>query len=154
MPALVHLSQFDKPCRMLNDEDEYNKEENISTPTNKYPNSPPEQIDSVPRSSRVVHSSGKASRQATITPFGQRREKFAVKCSINQKLQQNNGKMEHDLDDSEDDFIRKVKSHKRCSMAVQITKPRSDCRFMYDRIEDRVWIISLCLKSYSSFYKV
>lgn len=122
-------------CRILNNEDEYSKEDDIGTPSHRS-NLSPEQSDLMHQTSGKAYSSGKAS--TLITPFGQRTEKFAVRFSINQQSGGENGKMEHDIESSEDDFIKKVQPHKRCSLAINGTKPEPGCRFMYDRTEDRV----------------
>ncbi|KAK9276974.1 hypothetical protein L1049_006513 [Liquidambar formosana] len=45
--------------------------------------------------------------------------------------------MEHDHENHEDDIIKRVRPSKRCSLLVHGSQPKSGCRFMYDRIEDR-----------------
>ena len=50
-----------------------------------------------------------------------------------------NGQKELDLENQEDDdVIRKVQTGRRCYLIVDGSKPETGCRFMYDRIEDRV----------------
>lgn len=133
---------------ILNNEDEYSKEDDIGTPTQRS-NLSPEQSDPMHQTSgKAYYSSGKAS--TLITPFGQRTEKFVVRFSINQQLGGENGKMEHDIESSEDDFIKKVQPHKRCSLAINGTKPEPGCRFMYDRTEDRFNALENRIKRHES----
>lgn len=118
------------------------KEETIGTPTNKLYSLSSEPFDPEYQQNGSAYFSGKPSN--VITPFGQRKEKFAVKFSVNQLPTEEN-EMEELDPDSEDDFLKKVKSKGRCSVVVHGTKPDLNCRFMYDRIEDKVLTFSLCV---------
>ncbi|KAI6686661.1 hypothetical protein NL676_032574 [Syzygium grande] len=143
----LHVYSSKDVDMILNNEDEYSKEDDIGTPTHRS-NLSPEQSDLMHQTSGKAYSSGKAS--TLITPFGQRTEKFAVRFSINQQSGEENGKMEHDIESSEDDFIKKVQPHKRCSLAINGTKPEPGCRFMYDRTEDRFNALENRIKRHES----
>lgn len=121
-------------CRILNDEDGDIKEGILGTPIHISQNSEP--FDSTPQTNGKIHSSGKPSK--LITPFGQRTNKFVVKSSIKNVLSTESGREEPDHEYHEDDIIRKVRPGRRCSLTVHGSKPETGCRFMYDRIEDRV----------------
>lgn len=45
-----------------------------------------------------------------------------------------------ELENTEDDVIRRVQPSEKCSLHVLSSQPEPGCRFMYDRIEDRVII--------------
>lgn len=124
-------------CRILNDEDEDIKEDVLGTPPPfKSQNHYSEPSDSTPQTIGNI-SSGKPSKLAT--PFGRRTDKLVVKFSINNKPNTENGEKEDDNENHEDDdIIRKVKPGKRCSLIVHGSGPEIGCRFMHDRIEDRV----------------
>ncbi|XP_061338738.1 uncharacterized protein LOC133285511 [Gastrolobium bilobum] len=84
-------------------------------------------------------SSGKPSKLET--PFSKRTDRFAVKFSINTMPDVENGEQEpnhENAENDEDDVVRKVVPRKRCSLVVHGSEPKPDCRFMYDRTEDRV----------------
>ncbi|XP_031474526.1 uncharacterized protein LOC116246801 [Nymphaea colorata] len=83
-------------------------------------------------------SSGKpsATKVHHMTPFGQRTNKFVLQFEFNPPKVEN-GRKEGEIDDSEDDVIRRVKPIKRCSLHVRELGPKPGCRFMYDRIKDR-----------------
>lgn len=120
----------------MNDEDGDEKEEVPGTPTRNSQDSYSEQFDSTPQTNGKNFSSGKPSK--LITPFGQRTQKFVVKFSINSMPNMENGETELDPENNEDDVIRKIQPGRRCSLIVHGSKPETGCRFMYDRIEDRV----------------
>ncbi|KAK1295490.1 hypothetical protein QJS10_CPA16g00235 [Acorus calamus] len=83
-------------------------------------------------------STEKSSRVASnrMTPFGQRMNKFVLQSSFNSQDMENEAKKE-DLEDQENDVIRRVQPGHRCSLQVHQSQPKSGCRFLYDRIEDK-----------------
>jgi DNA polymerase alpha subunit B len=71
-----------------------------------------------------------------ITPFATRVNKFTQQFVLNA----NNVASEphrHEGGTTEDEVIRRIQCQ-RCSLQVQHSQPESGCRFMYDRMEDRV----------------
>lgn len=122
--------------RILNDEDGDEKEVILGTPTRASQAPYSEQFDLTPQTNGRTFSSGKPSK--LITPFAQRTQRFVVKFSINNMPSIENGEKEPEHENNEDDVIRKVQPGKRCSLVVHGSKPETGCRFMYDRIEDKV----------------
>ncbi|KAK4786138.1 hypothetical protein SAY86_002827 [Trapa natans] len=141
----LHVYSSKDVDMMFNDGDRYVKEETIGTPTNKiYPLSS-EPFDSGYQKSGSAYSASKPSD--IVTPFGDRKEKFALKFSINPLSTEENGK---ELEpESEDDFLKKVESRGRCSMIFHGAKLDPNCRYMYDRIEDRFNALEGRIKRYS-----
>lgn len=126
--------------RILNDEFGDAKEDVPVTPTRDNDSEP---FDSTPNTNgKSYYSAGKPSK--LVTPFGQRTQKLVVKFSANNVPDSENGTRELELRDrqDEDDVIRKVQPGRKCSLTVHSSKPETGCRFMYDRIEDRVRGIS------------
>lgn len=123
-------------CRILNEEDGDTKEGILSSPTDRSLRLYSEPFDSTPQIHGSIFSSGKPSKH--VTPFGQRTDKFVVKFCTNNTPNAENGERVIDHENSEDDIIRKVQPRKRCSLNVHGSGPEPGCRFMYDRIEDRV----------------
>ncbi|TKY47740.1 DNA polymerase alpha subunit B [Spatholobus suberectus] len=88
-----------------------------------------------------VLSSGKLSKSKLVTPFSKRTDRFAVKFSINTVPDVENGKQEsnhENVENDEDDVVRRVPQRKRCSLVIHGSGPKPGCRFMYDRTEDRL----------------
>lgn len=80
-----------------------------------------------------------SSKQSSIiTPFGQRTNKFVVQFKTKTESISENGKKESEDEDMGDEFIRRAQPKKRCSLVIHGSKPEPGCKFMYDRIEDRV----------------
>lgn len=134
--SAIGMIDYKTLCRILNLEDGDTKEDIPCTPTNKYQNHHSDPFDSTPQTNGKIHSSGRPPK--LITPFGQRTNKFVVKSSIGNVPNAGNGMKEPDLENHEDEIIRKVQPGRRCSLTVHGSKPETGCRFMYDRIEDRV----------------
>lgn len=84
-------------------------------------------------------SSSKHSKMTNnrITPFGQRINKFVSQFTFNTQNQVN-GSKNQELENTEDDIIRRVQPSERCSLHIHSSQPEPGCRFMYDRVEDRV----------------
>lgn len=72
-----------------------------------------------------------------ITPFGQRISKFTSQFVFNSESVENRLSGQ-ELNDMEDDIIRRVQTTERCNLQVHHLQPQSGCRFMYDRTKDRV----------------
>jgi DNA polymerase alpha subunit B len=123
-------------CRILNDEEIDTKEGILSSPTDRSQRVYSEPFDSTPQTNGNIFSSGKTSK--LVTPFGQRTNKFLVKFSINNAPNTENIEKKHDQENNEDDIIKRVQPRMRCSLIVHGSGPEPGCRFMYDRIEDRV----------------
>lgn len=123
-------------CRILNDEDENIAEDMLGTPTDKSVKLYSDALDSTYKANANGYSSDRPSK--LVTPFGRRTEKFVVKFNINNLPNTENGRTEHDDGNTEDDIIKRVKTGKKCSLIVHESGPEPGCRFMYDRIEDRV----------------
>lgn len=105
------------------------------TPTDKTQKSFSEPLDSTHKINGSLYSSGRPSKH--VTPFGQRTNKFAVKFNIDNLPNTENGSDEHDAETNEDDIVKRAQPQ-RCSLIIHGSKPEPGCRFMYDRIEDRV----------------
>ena len=123
-------------CRILNDEDGDTKEGVLGSPTEKSQGLYSEPFDSTPQTNGGIFSSGKPFKH--VTPFGQRTDKFVVKFNTNNMPNAENRENELAHENNDDDIIRKVQPRERCSLIVHGSGPEPGCRFMYDRIEDRV----------------
>ena len=78
-----------------------------------------------------------------ITPFATRVNKFTqqyVLSSDNAASMPSN----HEAETTEDELIRRIQPSQRCSLEVQRSQPEPGCRFMYDRMEDRVRALLIC----------
>ncbi|WOL05156.1 DNA polymerase alpha subunit B [Canna indica] len=93
---------------------------------------------STPRTNDKVPSSKDANDiiNIPITPFGQRINKFTSQFVFNSQNVENSIKNE-ELENVEDDVIRRVQPTERCNLLVHCLQPQSGCRFMYDPTEDR-----------------
>ncbi|KAJ0037797.1 hypothetical protein Pint_23659 [Pistacia integerrima] len=131
----LHIYSSKDVDMILNDNDEHITEDDLGTPTEKSYKFYSEPLDSTHKANGNGYSSGKPSK--LVTPFGQRTDKFVVKFNINNLPNTENGSIEHDHENTEDDFIKRVQPHKQCSLIIQGSGPEPGCRFMYDRIEDR-----------------
>lgn len=123
-------------CRILSDEHEDTKEGIHGTPTYKSHALHPEPVDSIYKPNGDIFSAGKPSQ--SVTPFGQRKNKFLVQSTLNDLINIENIKKEHDHENSEDYIIKRVQPSARCSLVIQGSKLEPGCRFMYDKIEDKV----------------
>lgn len=123
-------------CRILNDEVGDTKEDILGSPTDRSQGLYPEPLDATPQTNGNIFSSGKSSKH--LTPFGQRTNKFMTKFSMNNMPCTDDREKARDQENNEDDIIKKVQPQKRCSLIVHESRPEPGCRFMYDRIEDRV----------------
>ena len=122
--------------RILDAEDEGTKEVILETPTDKSEKLHLDIYDSVHKTNGNIYSSGKMSK--LVTPFGKRSNKFVVKFNIDDLSTTETVNGIHDHENLEDDIIKRIQPHKICSLVVNRSGPEPGCRFMYDRIEDRV----------------
>lgn len=122
--------------RILNDEYEDTKEIILGTPTDKQKSSQAETTASAQKTNGSISTSRK--HLETITPFGQRRNKFVVQFSLNEKANGESMKIEHDQENPNDDIIKRVQPSKRCSLQIISSQPEPGCKFMYDRMENKV----------------
>ncbi|KAL5552508.1 hypothetical protein UlMin_039909 [Ulmus minor] len=131
----LHIYSSNDVDMILNDEDKDANEEVPSTPTHETKNPYSEPYDLTPQTNGRTFTSSKPSKH--VTPFGQRTHKLAVKFSMNDMPNTENGRKEGDHENHEDDIIRKVQPGRRCSLISHGSSPEIGCRFMYDRIDDR-----------------
>lgn len=128
-------------CRILNNDDD-KKDNTPGTPTDHHRDFCSPALDTPSSMYENASYSGKPSN--LVTPFSKRTDRFAVKVSINTIPDVENGKQEpnhYNVENDEDNVVRKVLPRERCSLVVHGSGPEPGCRFMYDRIEDRVFAI-------------
>ncbi|XP_059657746.1 uncharacterized protein LOC132304194 [Cornus florida] len=131
----LHLYSNDV-AMILSDEHEDTKEGIIGTPTDKFKMLHEEPFDSTHKTNGNTFPSGKPLE--SVTPFGQRKNKFVVQSTLNGLPSIDDTKKYHDHENSEDDIIKRVQPSTRCSLVINGSKPEPGCRFMYDRIEDKL----------------
>jgi DNA polymerase alpha subunit B len=112
----------------------------LDTPVSKQEKTPGEPFNSEltpltsdrPSSSRVAKTNGDR-----ITPFATRLNKFTQQYALNAD---NAASMPstHEAETTDDEVIKRIQPSQRCSLQVQRSQPEQGCRFMYDRMEDRV----------------
>ncbi|EHA8586281.1 putative DNA polymerase alpha subunit B [Cocos nucifera] len=124
-------------CRLLSDEHDDTKESFLNTPSSQYEKQYVDIHTSTPGTNERP-SSSKESKVISnrITPFGQRTNKFISQFVYNDQ-NTDNGLRQNEVENMEDDVIRRVQPSERCSLQVLRSQPESGCRFMYDRTEDR-----------------
>ncbi|KAF7839819.1 DNA polymerase alpha subunit B [Senna tora] len=120
---------------ILNNDDDVSKDNAPGTPTDHQQDLYSPAYDSTSLNSGNILHSGKSPK--LVTPFSKRTNKFDVKFSINNMPDLENGKQDPGHENDEDDIVRKIIPRKRCSLMVHESGPKSGCRFMYDKIEDR-----------------
>ncbi|KAL5827008.1 hypothetical protein ACOSQ3_018853 [Xanthoceras sorbifolium] len=131
----LHIYSSKDVDMILNDEERMT-DDILGTPTDKsqihkfYS----EPLDSTDKTNENGYSSVKSK---LVTPFGRRTDKLVAKFNINNLPNTENGSTEHDNENTDDDFLKRVQPRKRCSLIVHGAGPEPGCRFMYDRIEDR-----------------
>lgn len=130
------LHIYSKDVEMiLNDEPEDTKDGIPGTPIDKYDTSYLGPLDSAHKTNGSIISSTKL--VDLVTPFGQRKNKFVIQSTLNDLPIADCIKKEQDGENPEDDIIKRVKPTKRCSLQTHCSQPEPNCRFMYDRIEDK-----------------
>ncbi|XP_057431377.1 uncharacterized protein LOC130724206 [Lotus japonicus] len=128
-----------KDVEMILNNDDDKKDNTPGTPTDHHQDLHSPAHDTPSSVYENVSYSGKPSN--LVTPFSKRTDRFAVKVSINTIPDVENGKQElnhENAENDEDNVVRKVLPRERCSLVVHGSGPEPGCRFMYDRIEDRV----------------
>lgn len=123
----------------MNDEYENTKEIILGTPTDKQKTSQAETTVSARKTNGSITTSRK--HLETITPFGQRKNKFVVQFSLNERANGESMKIEQDEENLNDDIIKRVQPIKRCTLQIISSRPEPGCRFMYDRMENKVHLI-------------
>ncbi|KAL5762334.1 hypothetical protein ACOSP7_018598 [Xanthoceras sorbifolium] len=132
----LHIYSSKDVDMILNDEERMT-DDILGTPTDKSQIQKfySEPLDSTDKTNENGYSSVKPSK--LVTPFGRRTDKLVAKFNINNLPNTENGSTEHDNENTDDDFLKRVQPRKRCSLIVHGAGPKPGCRFMYDRIEDR-----------------
>uniref|UniRef100_A0A7N0T9S0 DNA polymerase alpha subunit B n=2 Tax=Kalanchoe fedtschenkoi TaxID=63787 RepID=A0A7N0T9S0_KALFE len=120
---------------ILNGDVEDTKDEILRTPT-KSGQSKVEANDSMHYTFEDYPTS--RGRAETDTPYGRRKNKFVIRQTGCDLPALEGRRTDHGDDNLEDDIISRVRPGKRCSLQVHGSKPEPGCRFMYERIEDRV----------------
>lgn len=133
---------------ILNDEYEDTKEIILGTPTDKRKSSQAETTASAQKTNGSISTSRK--HLETITPFGQRRNKFVVQFSLNEKANGESMKIEHDQENPNDDIIKRVQPSKRCSLQIISSQPEPGCKFMYDRMENKFNFLESRIKDHAT----
>lgn len=123
----------------------------LDTPPDKHTLSLQKSSDSAQRTNSIKLTSAKPLEP--VTPFGSRKNKFIVQLTLNEHLDMQTIKTEDDKENSEDEIIRRVQPSKECSLIVDRSQPEPGCRFMYDRIEDKVLLCFVSLIIVVFFFK-
>ncbi|CAN4090508.1 unnamed protein product [Withania somnifera] len=133
---------------ILNDEYENSKEIVLGTPTDKRKISQTEPIISAKKTNGSITTCRKLLE--TITPFGQRKSKFVVQFSLNETANGGSMKMEHDEENPNNDIIKRVQPIKRCSLKIISSQSEPGCRFMYDRMKNKLNFIESRIKDHAT----
>ncbi|XP_071928815.1 uncharacterized protein [Coffea arabica] len=135
---------------LMNDEYEDTKEDVLHSPQDQPQTLQREQSDSAQKTNGSIFGSRKLLE--SVTPFGQRKNKFVVQFSLNEQSATEAicVKQEHDDENSEDDIIKRVQPSKRCSIVINASQPEPGCRFMYDRIERKFSFLENRIKRHAS----
>ncbi|KAL3501055.1 hypothetical protein ACH5RR_035504 [Cinchona calisaya] len=135
---------------LLNDEYEDTKEGILHSPTDRPEAHQTEPSDSAQKTNRSIFGSQKLLE--TVTPFGQRKNKFVVQFALNDpsSTEATIVNQEQDHENSEDDIIKRVQPSKRCSIVTNGSQPEPACRFMYDRIEDKFSFLENRIKKHAN----
>ncbi|XP_027153636.1 DNA polymerase alpha subunit B [Coffea eugenioides] len=135
---------------LMNDEYEDTKEDVLHSPQDQPQTLQREQSDSAQKTNGSIFGSRKLLE--SVTPFGQRKNKFVVQFSLNEQSATEAicVKQEHDDENSEDDIIKRVQPSKRCSIVINASQPEPGCRFMHDRIERKFSFLENRIKRHAS----
>ncbi|KAG6525019.1 hypothetical protein ZIOFF_014971 [Zingiber officinale] len=134
----LHVYSSDD-VEMLLGEDNNTDMRIIDDPSNQYERLGMDSNDSAttPRTNRNLSSSRDPKDiSIRITPFGQRINKFTSQFLFNYQ-NSDNSLTSQELENMENDVIRRVQPTERCNLQVHRLQPESGCRFMYDRTEDQ-----------------
>ncbi|GAA0154934.1 DNA-directed DNA polymerase [Lithospermum erythrorhizon] len=130
----LHLYSHDVSM-ILNDDYEDSKEGILTTPTSKIEKASHEQSDSGLKSNGSIFASAKP--LDSVTPFGVRKNRFAVQFTLNKTATSEPMNVESRTQTSEDDIIKRPQPTSRCSLEINKSHLEPGCRFMYDRVEDK-----------------
>lgn len=110
----------------------------LDTPTDKDKSAHEKPSDSAQKTNGWKITSDKPLE--LVTPFGSRKNKFVVQSTLNELTNMQTIKVEEEHAESEDDIIRRVQPSQKCSLLINGSLLKPGCRFMYDRIEDKVFM--------------
>ncbi|CAM6127178.1 unnamed protein product [Calypogeia fissa] len=105
-----------------------------------------------PKTPAATHkSAGEAPRpnceESPITPFSRRSNKSAILVAFNEELKElEDTRVQAD---SEDDILRRLKPIEWCEVDVVSKYPKTGCRFMHDRVEDRFLAIERRIRRFA-----
>lgn len=136
--------------RILNGNDE-EIEGMLDSPTDKHTLAHEKSSDSAQKTNGSKFTSEKPLE--SVTPFGSRKTKFVVQSTLNEHPSMQTIKVEEDLANSEDEIIKRVQPSQKCSLLINRSQPEPGCRFMYDRIEDKVLLSLVTAVIVLSFVK-
>lgn len=124
---------------LFNDEDIDSKENFSNTPVclAEGPYIESDNMLAVSRTNERSSVKGSSVNSKRLTPFGQRSNKFVLQLAFNPQDTENGEKEDFEIQD--DNVIRRVKPGERCSLQIYCSRPKSGCRFMYDKIEEKVF---------------
>nr|CAD1820003.1 unnamed protein product [Ananas comosus var. bracteatus] len=147
----LHIYSSNDVEMLLNSEPDDREESFLDTPS-KYERPYVENSASTPRANEKPSSSKESKANSTrITPFGQRINKFTSQFVFNAHNMVD-GSSRQEVEDIEDDLIRRVQPGPRCSLQVHLSQPEPGCRFMYDRIEDRFNSLENRIRKFSNLF--
>lgn len=135
---------------LINDEYEDMKEDVLHSPKDQRQTLQREQSDSAQKTNESIFGSRKLLE--SVTPFGQRKNKFVVQFSLNEQSATEAicVKQEQDDENSDDDIIKRVQPSKKCSIVINASQPEPGCRFMYDRTEHKFSFLENRIKRHAS----
>ncbi|XP_073306796.1 uncharacterized protein [Primulina huaijiensis] len=145
----LHLYSNDV-AMILDGEFQQVKENILDTPTSKPTSANEKPSDSTEKTNGSKFPSGKP--PDSVTPFGQRKTKFAVQYLLNENHSTPIIKVEEDLTNTEDDIIKRVQPNQKCTMHIISSQPKPGCRFMYDRIDDKFNFLENRIKKQAILY--
>ncbi|XP_052184323.1 uncharacterized protein LOC127796292 isoform X2 [Diospyros lotus] len=131
---------------ILSDEADDTKEGILGTPADKSDTPNPASFDLANKTNGDIFSSEKPLE--SVTPFAQRKSKFVVQSTLNDLPNVENIK-DHDLENSEDDIIKRVQTRAKCSLVIHGSQPEPGCRFMYDKIEEKCNFLESRIKKHA-----
>ncbi|ONK57978.1 uncharacterized protein A4U43_C09F6390 [Asparagus officinalis] len=150
----LHIYSSNDVDMLLNDEHDSNKEDNFESPSclHERPFSETSNGSSTPTTNEKP-SSSKNSKiiNDRITPFGQRINKFVSQFTFNTQNQVTQSRSQ-ELENEDDDVIRRVQPGERCSLHIHSSQPEPGCRFMFDRVEDRFNYLENRIKRHALAY--
>lgn len=108
----------------------------LDTPPKKHTNTHEKSSDSVQKTNGSKFTTEKPLE--SITPFGTRKNKFIVQSTLNEHKSMQTIKVEENHENCEDEIIKRIQPSQECTLIINKSQPEPGCRFMHDRIEDKV----------------